>query len=174
MATKYVRVMTDDLDGDEAAETVRFGFDGLFYEIDLSLRNLGKYRELFAPLIAAGRRLGKISGSSGSSRPASPDGSGPAPGRVSADMDKVERRAAREWIRGHGVFVADRGALRHDFLMFYRNRHADPAPAELLALAGKQAEPEPPVVPAQSTANGRARNGGRKSVPKADFQPAAS
>ena len=36
MARKVQVILTDDVDGSEAAETVNFGLDGVTYEIDLS------------------------------------------------------------------------------------------------------------------------------------------
>ncbi|MGH8880612.1 MAG: Lsr2 dimerization domain-containing protein, partial [Stackebrandtia sp.] len=36
MAQKVTVSLVDDLDGSEAGETVEFGLDGAFYEIDLS------------------------------------------------------------------------------------------------------------------------------------------
>ena len=37
MATKVLTTLQDDIDGSDAAETVRFGLDGVEWEIDLSL-----------------------------------------------------------------------------------------------------------------------------------------
>ena len=39
MARRTVVMLTDDLDGSEATETVRFGLDGRDYEVDLSKKN---------------------------------------------------------------------------------------------------------------------------------------
>jgi hypothetical protein len=55
--TQQVRVIiTDDLDGSEAAETVRFGLDGGSYEIDLNAAHIAELRDIFAPYVAAGRK----------------------------------------------------------------------------------------------------------------------
>ena len=44
MATKITVVLEDDLDGGPADETVRFGLDGVDYEIDLSRQHARAFR----------------------------------------------------------------------------------------------------------------------------------
>ncbi len=51
MAQKVTVVLEDDLDGGQADETVRFGFDGADYEIDLSSANARVFRDQVAPFI---------------------------------------------------------------------------------------------------------------------------
>lgn len=45
MAQKATVVLEDDLEGDPADETVRFGFGGAEYEIDLSKKNAAAFRK---------------------------------------------------------------------------------------------------------------------------------
>jgi hypothetical protein len=56
MARNLTVRLVDDLDGGEAAETVAFGVDGSWYEIDLSVAHAGQLRGALAEFIAAGRR----------------------------------------------------------------------------------------------------------------------
>ncbi|GAA4911975.1 Lsr2 family protein [Streptomyces coeruleoprunus] len=56
MAQRVVVSLFDDIDGGEAAETVRFGIDGKWYEIDLNEANAEKLRKALAPYMAAGRK----------------------------------------------------------------------------------------------------------------------
>ncbi|MBY6303648.1 histone-like nucleoid-structuring protein Lsr2 [Streptomyces clavuligerus] len=56
MAQRVVVTLSDDIDGGEAAETVRFGLDGKTYEIDLNPANAKKLRKALAPYMAAGRK----------------------------------------------------------------------------------------------------------------------
>ena len=58
MAQKVRIIMTDDLDGGAADETVSFAIDGRTYEIDLSEQNANKLRDALAPFIASARRVG--------------------------------------------------------------------------------------------------------------------
>ena len=44
MAQKVTVALADDLDGSPADETVRFGFEGTDYVIDLSSTNAGAFR----------------------------------------------------------------------------------------------------------------------------------
>ena len=39
MAQKVLTMLTDDLDGSDASETITFGLDGVTYEIDLNTKN---------------------------------------------------------------------------------------------------------------------------------------
>jgi hypothetical protein len=59
MAQKVTVELEDDLDGGPADETVRFGFDGSDYEIDLSNRNAAKFRRQLEPFIDHARRAGR-------------------------------------------------------------------------------------------------------------------
>lgn len=56
MAQRVLVTLADDLDGGEAAETIAFGVDGQWYEIDLSSKNADKLRNELAPYVEAGRR----------------------------------------------------------------------------------------------------------------------
>ena len=58
MAQRIVYRLEDDLDNSEAAETIVFGIDSVSYEIDLSESNAQKLRDLLAPYVASGRRVG--------------------------------------------------------------------------------------------------------------------
>ena len=56
--TKKIHVhLIDDLDASEASETLRFGVDGMAYEIDLSSRNAQRFRADIAPYIGHARRM---------------------------------------------------------------------------------------------------------------------
>ena len=67
-------VLADDLDGSEAEETVEFGLDGAFYEIDLSEDNAERLRDALAEYVEHARRSG------GRKRPGGRlSGAGPAP-----------------------------------------------------------------------------------------------
>lgn len=58
MAQRVIMHTTDDLDGSEGASTVRFGLDGVAYEIDLSETNAENLREVFRPFTDVARRTG--------------------------------------------------------------------------------------------------------------------
>jgi hypothetical protein len=57
MARQIITVLTDDLDGGDAARTVEFGLDGVSYMIDLSQKNAGKLRKSLEPYLAVAAAL---------------------------------------------------------------------------------------------------------------------
>jgi hypothetical protein len=59
MATKVTVTLVDDLDGSPAEETVRFGFGGTEYEIDLNRKNARAFRRQLAPFIEHARQTGR-------------------------------------------------------------------------------------------------------------------
>ena len=50
---------TDDLDGSPAADTVRFGIDGVEYEIDLSQQNKAAFADVMALYVGHARKVRK-------------------------------------------------------------------------------------------------------------------
>src|SRR6202046_5047951 len=58
MAQRIQTLLIDDLDGGEAAGTVRFGLDGTEYEIDLSAAHNDELRKELQQYLAHARRTG--------------------------------------------------------------------------------------------------------------------
>lgn len=58
MARKTQVILTDDIDGSEATDTVSFGLDGVAYEIDLNDENAQRLREQLAVWADKARRVG--------------------------------------------------------------------------------------------------------------------
>jgi Lsr2 len=55
---RYRPLFIDDLDGNAAEGTVRFGLDGTEYEIDLNARHAQELRDALARYVGAARRAG--------------------------------------------------------------------------------------------------------------------
>ena len=97
MAQKIQVILIDDTDGSSADETIRFGLDGVNYEIDLTAENAAKLRESLAHWVGHARR------SSGR--------------RTTQRRGGVVRTGAgdaalvREWARANGYTVSDRGRI---------------------------------------------------------------
>jgi Lsr2 len=102
VAQKVMVTLVDDLDGSEAGETVEFGLDGAFYEIDLSEDNAERLRDALAEYVEHARRAGGRKRSSAR-------GPGRAPRTASADRE--QNQAIREWARKQGMNVSDRGRI---------------------------------------------------------------
>ncbi len=115
MARREVVVFEDDLDGGSAVETVRFGLDGQFYEIDLSTRNAKKLRDVVAPYVAAGRKVG---------RGGLVTGGRTARARAGLSGDPEQNRAIREWARKAGRPVSERGRIAQELVAEYHAAQA--------------------------------------------------
>ena len=87
--------MEDDLDGSPADETVRFGFGGTEYEIDLSKKNAAALRKQLAPFIEHARKAGR-----GQSRRAA---------RTAASRQRSDD--IRTWAKDQGIAVSERGRI---------------------------------------------------------------
>jgi Lsr2 len=111
MVKKVTVSLIDDLDGESAAdETVEFAIDGVNYEVDLSSKNAQELRSDLQKWIGAARRVG--------GRRKARFGSAI---RTSAGGD--ETPAIREWARGSGYQLADRGRIPLNILDAYRAAH---------------------------------------------------
>ncbi len=107
MAQKIQVLLIDDLDGGEAEGTVRFGLDGVEYEIDLSAEHAEALRRALAPFVGAARRS-----------PAA--GRRPARGGRRAGAGGLDTTEVREWARAQGIEVKDRGRLPAEVVTRFR------------------------------------------------------
>jgi hypothetical protein len=98
VAQKIQVLLVDDLDGGEAEGTVRFGLDGVEYEIDLSAEHAEALRAALAPFIGAARRSQAA-------------GRRPTQGGRRAATSGVGTTEVREWARAQGIEVKDRGRV---------------------------------------------------------------
>jgi hypothetical protein len=110
MAKRTIHMLVDDIDGEEAEETVTFAIDGTQYEIDLSKENAAKMRDVFAPYVAAGTKVGR---SGGVGRVTA------SRGRGTAAADRDQNRAIRQWAQGKGINVSDRGRIKQEIVDRY-------------------------------------------------------
>jgi hypothetical protein len=101
-------VLIDDLDQGQADETVKFGLDGVQYEIDLSAKNASKLRDLLAPYVKAGKRLGRA--------PTTTPVRGRRTGGSAATADRAQNKAIREWARRNNKKISDRGRIPEDIV----------------------------------------------------------
>lgn len=124
MAQKTMVMLVDDLDQSEANETIEFGLDGVTYEIDLSTRHAGDLRDALADYVAHARRH---SGTRRNRR------RGAAPARAAAaaargngttpTAEREQNRAIREWARGQGMTVSERGRIPSEIAQAYHQAH---------------------------------------------------
>jgi Lsr2 len=96
----------DDIDGSEAEGTVRFGLDGVDYEIDLSKKHADQLAKAVRPYIEAARKVSLSRRTAGGSRPA-----------------RINQSDVRAWARAQGLKVSDRGRIPADVLAKYESAH---------------------------------------------------
>jgi hypothetical protein len=107
MAQKIQTLFIDDIDGGDAAGTVRFGLDGAEYEIDLNTKHTDELRSALGAYISHARKFG-----GGTARR-----SGPHAGRKASTVDTV---AVRVWARENGIDIKDRGRVPADIVAKYQ------------------------------------------------------
>ena len=105
MAQRIQTLLIDDLDGGEAAGTVRFGLDGTEYEIDLSAAHSDELRKALEFYLAHARRAGGTARNAARTR------------RASAAVDTAK---VRDWAKGQGIEVKDRGRVPDDVVEQYK------------------------------------------------------
>jgi hypothetical protein len=109
VASRVVTLITDDLDGSEAAGTIAFSLEGASYEIDLSNAHAEELRSLLEPYMKAGRKTGGRK-----------DGRRRSQG---ASTDKDQIKAMRDWAKQQGLKVSDRGRVSADVRDAYDKAH---------------------------------------------------
>lgn len=109
MAQKVEVTITDDINGDEDATTVSFGYRGKTYEIDLGEKNLDRLDEALAEFIEHARPV-KANGAKVT--------------RVRAGGNREQDQAIRDWARSQGLTVSDRGRIPADTQAAYEEAHA--------------------------------------------------
>ena len=107
MAQKIQTLFIDDLDGSEAEGTVRFGLDGVEYEIDLSAEHSRELRDALARYVGAARRAGGAARQQARSGRRGSAG-GPNPTEV------------REWAKEQGIEVKDRGRVPAELVVKFK------------------------------------------------------
>lgn len=110
-------LLTDDLDGSEAAETVTFAVDGVTYEIDLSGEHATQLRESVARYVDNARKLGARRA------PATKRAASKTTGDKSAG-DRPDTQQVREWAKEHGIEVSERGRLSNDLLVRFQEANS--------------------------------------------------
>ena len=98
MAQQTTVILTDDIDGGKAVETVSFGLDGKQYEVDLGAKNAKNLRKAIAAYVEAGRKV-----KTSTTRAATKKTAGPS--------DGSDLTAIRAWANENGIPVASRGRI---------------------------------------------------------------
>jgi hypothetical protein len=95
MAQTVTVALEYDLDGGPADETVRFGFGGAEYEIDLSTKNAAAFRTKITPFIEHARTASR----------------GPARRAARTTASRQRSGDIRAWAKDQGITVSERGRI---------------------------------------------------------------
>lgn len=126
---KTIVHLTDDLDPSlEATDTVRFAFNNIEYEIDLSDKHINELRSTLDPYVKAARKVTGRGRSAATSRV--------TPGRR-PDLSQV-----RQWAAENGVELSTRGRIAGGVLAAYDAK-------DVKALRAATGTPEPSAKPAR-------------------------
>jgi hypothetical protein len=106
MASKTITLLSDDLDGSDASETIRFGLDGKAYEIDLSASNAAVLRQSLGKFVGVARKAG------GPTLGATP--------RRRSGSTNYDPATVRAWAASQGIAVNPRGRISASVLEKYR------------------------------------------------------
>jgi hypothetical protein len=102
LARKVAVELLDDIDGSEAAETLKFGLDGAHYEIDVNATHADELRRSLAKYILSARRIGR--GGATTARPRRTLG-------LAVQSDRAQNQAIRAWARRRKIQLNDRGRI---------------------------------------------------------------
>jgi hypothetical protein len=105
VARKVLVELADDLDGSPATQTIRFGFQGVEYELDLNDENAAEMTHWLENYVSHARRVG------GQKRPAQKATLG------------VDASAVRAWAHENGIDVSERGRIAADITARFLAAH---------------------------------------------------
>lgn len=111
MAQKVQTILVSDLSGEELGEdgqTVKFGFLGADYEIDLSQKEADDFANTIQKYVDAGRRVGgrRQSGPGSTTR-----------------RDPSQTRNIKSWLDAQGIDYPKRGRLPQDLIEQWEDAH---------------------------------------------------
>jgi hypothetical protein len=131
MAQKTVVTLVDDLTGEESEDitTVEFALDGVTYEIDLDDKNSAELRDQLAQYVAAARRTGGRRASTSGRRRSGGAGTGTPRATSPGGYDRETSKQIREWARGEGFEVSDRGRVPNNVVEAWESRGKNGATA---------------------------------------------
>lgn len=113
MARKTLVELVDDLTGEAADESVRFGLDGIEYTIDLTKGNAAELRTRLEVFVESAQRVKATKGTRTIGEK-----------RKSQGLGREQNQAIREWARANGEKVNERGRIPSELLTRFQEAHA--------------------------------------------------
>lgn len=118
VAKKTLILMTDDIDGSEAAESVEFGIDGNLYSIDLSAAHAEELRDRLTAYREFGTSLGRYHPRSAATGTAK---------RALNRGDKERNLDIRRWAEENHLPIKARGKISDAVITKYDAAHTEAA-----------------------------------------------
>jgi len=103
--TVVTEILVDDLDGSPAERTIRFSWDGVAYELELSKKNALALEKTMRPYVAAARRAKGTRSRRGSG--------------TTTRGSKRDWTPVREWAAKNGYGVSTRGRVSQTIIDAY-------------------------------------------------------
>ncbi len=124
MAQRVQVELVDDLNGDQAQETVRFGVDGTDYEIDLTTDNAEKLRSALSEYVDKGRKASGRRGQGGQrSSTASSNSSASSSSASTGRSKREDTQRIRQWAQDNGHNPSSRGRVTRSIIDAYNEAH---------------------------------------------------
>lgn len=101
--------LVDDLDGETADETVRFGLDGTEYEIDLTTKNAEKLRSALSAYVEKGRKASTGRRRSNATKAAD----------TVSRLKREDTQQIRAWAKENGYNPSSRGRINQTIVDAY-------------------------------------------------------
>lgn len=124
MAREVKVIIKDDLTDEEGAETIAFGVDNTWYEIDLTRDNEEAFRDLLKPYLDVARKADNprsVRTRTGTTATTGMAGTnGYAPNHWTATRQRADKLArVRKWAKENGHRIADRGRIAEPIINAY-------------------------------------------------------
>jgi hypothetical protein len=116
MAQRVQVELVDDLNGEVAQETVRFGIDGTEYEIDLTTENAEKLRSSLTDYVDKARKAKTGRRGQGEQKSASPSSS-------TSRSKREDTQQIRQWAQDNGYNPSSRGRITQSIIDAYNEAH---------------------------------------------------
>ncbi|OUM42637.1 histone-like nucleoid-structuring protein Lsr2 [Arthrobacter sedimenti] len=117
MAQRVQVELVDDLNGEQAQETVRFGVDGTNYEIDLTTENADKLRSILSEYADKGRKATTRRRSQGGQNASS------ATSKSTSRATREDTQKIRQWAQDNGCNPSSRGRITQSIVEAYNQAH---------------------------------------------------
>ena len=108
-------VLTDDLDGSDATQTLNYTVDGQEYEIDLSDENVQRFHEALEPFVSKSRPV---------ERRLIPTPTRRTGQRRSGGSGRDDIPQIRAWAEAQGMDVSARGRVKKEIIDAYDQAHS--------------------------------------------------